>query len=388
MARQKPEIGGFDSGLLDVEITGVEAIPLRIPLNNPTKLSHGAARDEIDIVVVRLHTSAGVSGVGETQAWRRQGNAETLPGLLAIIREHFTPLLIGRSPFALPSLMQSLDSTMYHTLYAQAPIGDALYDLQGKLLGVPLYMLLGGKCRDKVSVGCVVYIKPTLEETLALAQDFYDQGIRSFSVKIGNDFEADLRNVRAVRERFGDEIVLRVDANAAMEFNDSLRFLRKIEPLNIAAAEQMVPMWDVDGMAELARRVDIPLMTDECVATDRDLINVIRKRAASVTQTKIGKNGGVWRCHRLWQIADAAGMQIYPGNHPATSIAILAKAHLAAAWPGSLLDGVFACGIGVLSEDVVTEPVCMDGRYVPVPDAPGLGVTLDEDRIGRFRVDL
>ena len=370
-----------------VKITRVEAIPLRVPLRQPTKISQGAARDVIEIVLVRLHSDAGVAGIGETQAWRRQGNGETLPSLVTVIRDHFAPLIVGRSPLAIASILEALDQAIYHSLYAQAAVSDALYDLQGKLLGLPVHALLGGKCREAVAAGAILFIKPTLEETLEGARKAHARGFRSFNMKVGVDPCADLRNVAAVRETLGDDVVIRVDANAGMDFDGALALLRKIEPYGIDAAEQLLPIWDLDGMAELARRTDIPLMTDECVASDHDLIAVIKKRAATVVQTKIAKNGGMWRSLRLWQIAKAAGMRIYPGNHPSTSIATLAAAHLAAAWPGPLLEGAFAVGIGTLASDVVTEPVQLAGNLVRVPNAPGLGVTLDEDRVRAMRVD-
>jgi L-alanine-DL-glutamate epimerase-like enolase superfamily enzyme len=371
-----------------VKITRVETIPLRVPLRQPTKISQGAARDVIEIVIVRLHSDAGVVGIGETQAWRRQGNAETLPSLVTVIRDHFAPLIVGRSPLAIASILEALDQAIYHSLYPQAAVSDALYDLQGKLLGLPVHALLGGKCREAVAAGAILFIKPTLEETLEGARESHARGFRSFNMKVGVDPQFDVRNVAAVREQLGDDIVIRVDANAGMDFDGALALLRKIEPYGIDAAEQLLPIWDLDGMAELARRTDIPLMTDECVATDHDLIAVIKKRAATVVQTKIAKNGGMWRSLRLWQIAKAAGMRIYPGNHPSTSIATLAAAHLAAAWPGSLLEGAFAVGIGTLASDVVTEPVQLEGNRVRVPDTPGLGVTLDEERIRKLRLDV
>jgi muconate cycloisomerase len=81
-------------------------------------------------------------------------------------------------------------------------------------------------------------------------------------------------------------------------------------------------------------------------------------------------------------------MRVYPGNHPSTSIATMAAAHVAAAWPGEILEGAFACGIGAILEDVVTEPIQMIGNSVRVSDAPGLGVTCDEERVRRLRADL
>lgn len=373
---------------LQVKITRVETIPLRIPLKVPVKISSGAARPAVEVMLVRLHTDAGVVGIGETQAWRRQGSSETLPGLAAVINEHFAPLIVGQSPFAIGAIMRELDAAIYHSLYAQAPISDALLDLQGKLLGLPVHALLGGKCRDAVASCAVLFMKPTLPATLAGADEFYARGFRSFAIKVGDDLKADVQNVRALRERFGDDVSLRVDANAGMNFDAALVLLKKLQPYGIDAAEQMLPIWDTDGMAELARRVDIQMMADECVADAHDLITVIRKRAATGVQTKTAKNGGIWNARKLWHVAAAAGIHIYPGNHPGTSIATLSVAHLAASWPGELREGPFTVGQGVLSADVVTEPVRLDGNKVKVPDTPGLGVTLDEDRIRKLRVDL
>jgi muconate cycloisomerase len=373
---------------INVKITRVETIPLRIALKVPFKIASGAARPAVEVMLVRLHTDAGVVGIGETQAWRRQGSAETLASLTRVIQEHFAPLIVGQSPFAIAAIMCGLDAAIYHSQYAQAPVSDALYDLQGKLLGVPVYALLGGKCRDTVPSCAVLFMQPTLEETLAGADRFFERGFRSFTVKVGVDLKADVQNVRALRERFGDDVSLRVDANAGMDFDGALALLRKIEPYDIDAAEQLLPIWDLDGMAELARRCDIPLLADECVATDHDLIEVIRKRAATGVQTKVAKNGGIWYTRKLWHIADAAGMRIYPGNHPSTSIATLSVAHLAAAWPGPVREGPFTVGIGALSQDVIIDPVQLEGNQLRVPDAPGLGVTLDEDAVKKLRVDI
>lgn len=369
-----------------IRITRVETIPLRIPMVVPIKISSGAKRPAVDVLVVRLHTNEGIVGIGETQAWRRLGSSETLASLSAVVDEHFAPLIVGRSPFDIASIMHSLDQAIYHSLYAQAPISDALYDLQGRILGVPVHQLLGGKCHDAVPACAVLFMMPTLEETLAGAERYLARGYKSFVVKVGNDLATDIENVRAVRERLGREVAIRVDANAGMSFDDALRLLRKIERYDIDAAEQLLGIWDIDGMAELARRVDIPMITDECVATDRDLMTVIQKRAATIAQTKVAKNGGIWYTRRLWQIADAAGMRIYPGNHPSTSVATISVAHLAAAWPEEVLDGPFSVGLGVLADDIVTEPIRLDGCRVPVPDTPGLGLTLDEDKIRKYRV--
>ena len=370
------------------KIIAVEAIPLEIPFTSPFKISQGAPRQTIETLLVRIRSDQGVFGVGETQAWRRQGSAEILSNLVRIVEEHFAPVLVGRSPFDIADILHRLNEALYNSLYAQAAVGDALYDLVGRLLGVPVHDLLGGRCRDRIGIAAVLSMKPSTAETVAEAEAYFEQGFRHFGVKIGVDPAADLANVKALRERFDDQVVLRVDANAALSYDDALRLLTKLEPYDIDAAEQPVAIWDLDGMAALSRAVAMPIMADESVSTDHSLLEVIKKRAASVVQTKVAKNGGIHYIQKLWHLAAAAGMRIYPGNHPSLSIATASVAHMCAAWPGPLMEGVFAVGVtGALADDVVTAPLKPENGAIRIPDGPGFGVEMDEDRVAALRVD-
>jgi len=371
-----------------VKITRVEPIPLRVPFAAPFKISQGGPRETIDVLIVRVHTDEGIVGVGETQAWRRQGSAETLVNLVRTIGDDFEPLLLGRSPLDIAGALHLMDETLYGSLYAQAAVGDALYDVVGRALGVPVHALLGGECRDRVRVGALLSMKGTTEELLESAQRFYERGFRHFGLKIGNAPAVDHANVVALRRHFGEGIVLRVDANAALTYDAALSLLKKLEPYDIDVAEQPIAIWDLAGLAALARAITIPLMADESVSTDHSLLEVIRQRAATVVQTKIAKNGGIYRVLRLWHLASAAGMRIYPGNHPSTSVATAAVAHICAAWPLPLMEGVFAVGVsGALGTDIVTKPIVPENGEIPVPAGPGLGIELDMDRIARLRVD-
>ncbi|MCC6532331.1 MAG: mandelate racemase/muconate lactonizing enzyme family protein [Burkholderiales bacterium] len=370
-----------------LRITRVESIPLRIPFKSLHKIASGPARPSVDVLLVRLHTDQGVSGIGETQAWRRHGSSETIASLHAAIHEHFAPQLEGKSPFDIASLMRALDETIYHSYYAQAAIADAMVDIQGKVLGVPAYTLLGGKCRERVPMCGLISIKPSREETLADAQRLLAEGYRTFVIKTDENVAAAAGAVKAVREGLGDAVEIRIDANAGMRFDSALELLKSIQPYRIQAAEQLLEIWDLDGTAELARRVDIPLLADEQVSSDHDLIAVIRKRAAAAFQTKVAKNGGLWYTRRLWQIADAAGMRVCPGNHPCTSVATASVAHLATSWPAPMLDGPFAFGLTSLVDDVVVDPIAVENAAVQAPQAPGLGLILDEKRIAKYRLD-
>jgi muconate cycloisomerase len=371
-----------------VKITEIEAIPLRLPFAQPFKISQGAERETLETLIVRVHTDEGIVGIGETQAWRRQGSAEVLWNLVRTVKDEFEPRLAGRSPFDVAGALTTLNEALYNTLYAQAAVADALYDIAGKAVGLPVHTLLAGECRDRVRIAGLLALKPTLAELLESAQALYERGFRHFGLKIGVDPRQDLANVAALRERFGDRIVLRVDANGALSYDAARALLRKLEPYDIDAAEQPIAIWDLDGLAALARATSIPIMADESVSTDHSLLEVIRRRAATVVQTKIAKNGGMYRVWRLWTLADAAGMRIYPGNHPSTSVATAAVAQLCAAWPGPLMEGVFAVGVsGALAADIVTEPIVPVNGEIHVPTGPGLGVELDPAALARFRVD-
>lgn len=333
-------------------------------------------------------TDEGLVGIGETQAWRRQGSAEVLWSLVRTVKDHFEPLMAGRSPFDIGGILSTLNEALYNTLYAQAAVADALYDIAGKAVGLPVHKLLAGECRDRVRIGGLLAMKPTVGELTESAQQFYERGFRHFGLKIGIDPRQDLANVVALRERFGDRVVLRVDANGALSYDAALALLRKLEPHDIDAAEQPIAIWDLEGLAALCRATSIPIMADESVSTDHSLLEVIRRRAATVVQTKIAKNGGMYRVWRLWTLAAAAGMRIYPGNHPSTSVATAAVAQLCAAWPGPLMEGVFAVGVsGALGADIVTEPIVPVNGEIRVPTGPGLGVELDPDAIARYRID-
>ena len=189
-----------------MKITEIETIPLRLPFAQPFKISQGADREVLETLIVRVHTDEGIVGIGETQAWRRQGSAELLWNLVRTVKDQFEPLVAGRSPFDVGGILKTLNEALYNTLYAQAAVADALYDIAGKAVGLPVHKLLGGECRDRVRIAGLLAMKPTVAELLESAQAFYDRGFRHFGLKIGVDPKQDLANVVALRNRFGERL--------------------------------------------------------------------------------------------------------------------------------------------------------------------------------------
>ena len=119
-----------------MKITEIETIPLRLPFAHTFTISQGPGREFIDTLIVRVHTDQDLVGIGETQAWRRQGSAETIWNLVRTIKDYFEPAIVGRSPFDIAGILKTLDATLSNTLYPQAAVADALYDIAGKAVGL------------------------------------------------------------------------------------------------------------------------------------------------------------------------------------------------------------------------------------------------------------
>ena len=373
-----------------MKITRIETMPIRIPFRTAFTIAapYEKSREHIDCLIVKIHTDEGIYGIGETQAWRRQGSSEVLLNLVRIIQDIYTPLLIGRSPLDINQIMRLLNSVVYNSLYAQAAIGDALYDLAGKYFNVPVYRLLGGKCRDEVSVGMCISIENDSRAMLEHAQKLYDEGYRHIRIKIGINPDDDVRNTKTLKDYFGDKIALRADANAGLDYPSAIRLLKKLEPYDFEMIEQPVAIWDLKGMADLCRHTSIPISADESVSHIHSLLDIIQARAACIIQTKTAKNGGLYYIRQLWVIAEAAGIRIFPGNHPTTSIGVASVTHLCAAWAGELMAGDYQTGqADVISDDIVIDPIKVKNGKIRVPELPGLGIELDEEKIKKYLVD-
>jgi muconate cycloisomerase len=373
-----------------MKITKFEPIPIRIPFHKTFVMAtpHEQSRNFIECLVLKIHTDEGMVGIGETTAWRRQGASEVLTNLVTIMKEIYEPLVLGKSPLNINEIMLSLNSALYNVLYPQAAVSDALYDLAGKIFDVPVYQLIGGKCHERIKVGVCLSAHGSPEETVQEAQKFYENGYRHIRIKIGINPDADVRNAKALRESYGDDIYLRADANAYLDFPEALRLIKKLEPFDFELIEQPVALWNLQGMADLCRHTTVPISADESLSTVYSMADIIRTRAACVIQTKQAKNGGIHYIRQLWNMADAAGLKIFPGNHPATSISVAATAHLCASWGGRMMIGDFHNGLAVmLADDIVTNRIEAVDGFIKVPELPGLGVQLDEEKIEKYRVD-
>jgi muconate cycloisomerase len=253
----------------------------------------------------------------------------------------------------------------------------ALWDLNGRALGLPVHRLLGGRVRDRVPLSWSLAVGDADAE-LAEARDLVARGHRIFKIKTAaHPVAADVARVRAIREAVGPAVKLRVDANQGWDRPSALRAIRAMEPFDLDFVEQPVSRWDLDGLAEIARSVSVPVMADESCGSPQDALAIARRGGVSILGLKLTKSAGLAPTMAIARIAEAAGLGCYVGCMIETSLGTAAYLQAALA----ALPVTWGCelfGPLLLTGDVVREPVRYADGCILALDGPGLGVEVDE----------
>ena len=348
--------------------------------------------------VVRLHTDDGLVGLGETYAddahlRRLSAVAQALPGLdvydLHALRRTVTRVLGAETGGAGASFGGMLEvSSAVDTVVS--PFEVALLDVQGKALGRPVSDLLGGRVRDEVPFSAYLFYKwpghpgqqdddwgegTTPEQLVAQARRMVDDfGFTAIKLK-GGVFEPahEVETIRALADAFPDH-ALRIDPNGAWTVDTSVRVARDLDGV-LEYLEDPTP--GIEGMAAVARQVEVPLATNMCVIAFEHLKPAVLADALQVVLSDHHLWGGLRRSALLGGIADTFGLGLSMHSNSHLGISLAAMVHLAAATPNL----TYACDTHYpwKTEDLVVPGVLdfKDGS-VRVPDGPGLGVELDE----------
>jgi L-alanine-DL-glutamate epimerase-like enolase superfamily enzyme len=368
-----------------MKITQVQALPVSIPYLNPYSDATGTAPTG-DHVIVKLHTDEGIIGLGEATHIQVDRTGESQESITLIIRHRLGPMLIGEDPFDIDRIMSKLEgATMgkYGFLFSKAAIDCALWDIMGKALQVPVYKLLGGANRKKIRLARSLPIKPPAQmgqDALALKE----KGYKLITIKAGMNPKEDIERVAAVRDAVGPTFPIEVDANQGYTADVAVRTLRKMERYDIASCEQPCPWWDLDGMAEVTRAIDTPIVADESVLTPVDVLNVAKKRAADVICLKLPKSGGVYLSKRMVAIAEAAGLRCTIGSKHPFGVGTAILDHFVAA-TNEVEDPIgYGSALERFGDDIITEPIQVEDGYITVLEKPGLGVELDEEKMAKY----
>jgi muconate cycloisomerase len=368
----------------DLAVVELSATIVDVPTVRRHKLSHLSVTAQ-SYVIVRLRLANGVEGIGEAATLGGpRWSEESVEGIKAVIDAHLAPAVLGLDASRLEAAAAAMDAAAKRNNAAKGAIESALFDAVGRTLGVPAVQLLGGAVRDRMPVYWTLASgdpAQEIEEAEAkLSQRLHDR----FKIKIGaQPLARDLARLRKLAAALGDRATLIVDANQAWDEATANRAMPALADLGIALVEQPLPAWNVEGLARVRARSAVPIMADECVFDAHDALRVAAGGAADVLSLKIVKHGGLLGLRRVAAVAEAGGLALYGGCLLESSIGAAAHLHAFAGLP-SLTWGCEHFGPHILTEDLVTEPLRIADFHIHLPSGPGLGVTLDVDKLRRF----
>ena len=365
-----------------MKIESVQPIPVAVPY----KKAYGGSyyrRAQASFVLVRVRTDDGIEGWGEAGTLGTWGETQGLA--MHLIGDVLGPTLIGMDPLNIEAALAAMDRYVRGYPFTKAAVEMALWDVAGRHLGVPVYQLLGGKCRDRIHVHGGVGLAE-MDQMVSDAVELAQAGFTAIKVKVGIDIDKDVELVRRVREGIGPDRLLMVDANQGYRYKDALASLREMEAYGPLAAEQPIGADDIDGMAALTRQLSATIVADEGVCSPADALRHAAARAADLFHVYALKPGGLYNARKCIQIAEAADIPCLIGGMIDLGIGSAAELHLSAALANVRPD-VVPCGIfgpWFLVDDVITQRFTMHDGAIAVPDGPGLGVEVDMDKVRHY----
>jgi L-alanine-DL-glutamate epimerase-like enolase superfamily enzyme len=367
-------------------ITDVEAIHLRLP--DVAEIADGTQ----DVLVVKIHTDAGLTGIGEVTSQSYVCKAIIEAPRSAERRHGLAQILRGQDPLDVEGLWQRM---YYHTnrygrrgaaIHAISGVDIALWDLRGKALGRPVSELLGGACRRDVRAYASYLFGADRGETAALARQAVDLGLTAVKfgwAGFGKDEARDRAHVEAARKAVGEGCDLMVDVGCCWNAATALERAEQLVPYRISWLEEPLSQDDLAGYAELCPQAPLPIAAGEGGVTLWDFEDLVRC-GVHVLQPDVAFCGGLTVCRQVSGVAQAAGRRAVPHCF-STGINLAASLHWMASCPDGDLVEYSLRPSPLMRELVRNLPPLLNGR-VPVPDGPGLGIELDETVVERFRV--
>ncbi|PZU10779.1 muconate/chloromuconate family cycloisomerase [Sphingomonas sp.] len=362
-------------------IRSVETHIIDLPLKRVHKLSRAVLTHQ-SYLIVRVLTEDGVEGIGDaTVPGGPWWGGEAVEAMQVVVERYLAPLVVGQDLFAINAIMAELDKVAFGNPVAKAAIEMALFDAAGRTLDVPVSHLLGGRINDRVPVLWVLAtgeMKPDVAEARAKV----DAGLHNrFKIKVGRGDPVDDVK-RAVATANAVDLPCAIDLNEAWSFPDIARLLPILEGSRVEMIEQPIPRIDHAGMADLVRRSSLPIMADEGICSPADMVDIVRARAATLVSLKLSKSGGFLKSMAIARMAQATGIGCFGGTALDSPIGTAASLQFCStiplAWGSELFMPL------LLADDILAAPLDYSDFSVAVPTGPGLGITIDHDKMRHY----
>ncbi|GEO17467.1 cycloisomerase [Microvirga aerophila] len=349
-------------------------------VESPIKMARlqgiGNIKGTVKRVLVELTSSSGITGWGEAAPWEVfTGTAE---GAFAAIDIYLRPYVIGAPVKEIRALTHTMDKALVGHGEAKLAIEMAMYDILGKSCGLSVADLLGGRVRNEIPLSFSI-ADPDFGADMARMEEMVRSGHEIFKVKTGvKSHREDMSHLEAMREAFGDRLDLRIDYNQALQPFGAISVLRDVERFRPTFIEQPVPRDCLSAMASFVEALDTPILADESCFDARDVMELVRLKAADAISVKLMKAGGILKAQAQMAIADTARLPGYGGTLWEGGIALAAGTQFIAATPGVSLGCEFYMPHHVLTEDVLEKRIENRSGRVVIPDGAGLGICVSD----------
>lgn len=352
-----------------MKIDSAEIRLVKLNLLRPFETSFGVQTERVfPLLTLRGEGLEGYAeGVMEGQPLFRE---ETLAGGLDLVKAAFLPRLIGTEILSPAEVWERLAPFRGNRM-AKALVEMAVWDLWAKCLGQPLYRLLGGT-RTAIPVGVSLGIQKSLEATVEQVGRHLEQGYRRIKLKIKPGW--DVKMIAFVRERFPDA-VLTVDANSAYSLAD-LAVMRELDAFRLDYIEQPLAYDDIVDHAKLQGLIETAICLDESILSPEDARKALEMQAGRVINIKVGRVGGHLQARRVHDVTLAFGVPVWCGGMLESGIGRAHNIHLAAL-PNFTKPGDTSSSSRYWQQDIIHEPLETQSGLMPVPQGPGIGVTLN-----------
>lgn len=371
-----------------MRITKVEPICLRVPA-----WDEGCEWGD-DAFLVRIHTDEGIVGIGESDTSPTVARAMIEAPESNLHCTGLERLLLGGDPMQVQDLWDKMYWQSNYVgrrglgIHAMSAVDIALWDIVGQYLGVPVKELLGGACKDHIDVYGTFIPSDSMAENRRIVRKLLDSGYTSLKFgggALGDDEDLDVEIIRTVRQEAGDQIQIQIDlATKWRSYDHAARMMRRVEPFNLAWAEEPIPSDDFSQVKRLAQLGIAPISGGEDLTTRYEFRPFIEQSGVSIVQPDITRCGGISEIRRIGLIAENAGVRLIPHGF-STGILLAATMHFLSATPGADLMEYSQSESPLFRKLVKNMPVPKCGR-ISLPQEPGLGIVVDDDMIEQYRI--
>ena len=348
-----------------------------------------------NLCFVKIDTDEGVEGWGEcyTQADRDKQVVSHI--------DQLKRYLIGRNPMHIKHFLQmSFDDFAGRRgamdfYCAISGLEQAMWDISGKICQVPVYMLLGGPCRDKIRVYANGWGGGNWDsdEIAEKARKIADMGFTAMKFDpipgpwrtfVDKEVERQaVENVKAVRSAVGPDIDILVEMHRRLAPMHAVKIAKEIEEFNPFWFEEPVLAENVDALASAKKVINIPVVTGEELYTKFEFREIFEKQAADIINPDVCNVGGILELKEIAAMAEPYYVVVSPHNYNSTTLGLSATIQVSAAIPNFLITEYFV-NFEDLGKDISTHPFEVDNGYIKLPTEPGLGMDLIEENLEKY----